>query len=134
MAYYAFLDENNIVTEVISGLDEGQDTDWEAFYSEFRGQTCKRTSYNTRGGIHYDPETNQPSDDQSRAFRKNYAGIGFLYDVERDAFLPEQPYASWSLNQETCQWVAPVPHPDDDGQYVWDEQNLTWVAVQVSRG
>lgn len=117
MAHYAFLDQNNIVTEVIVGKDEGEDgIDWEAYYSEFRGQVCKRTSYNTHGGQHL----------SGTPFRKNYAGIGFTYDADRDAFIPPKPYASWLLNEETCLWQAPVPRPDDAQFYVWDEAALAW--------
>jgi hypothetical protein len=87
MAHYAFLDENNVVVEVIVGKHEGEDgIDWEQHYGEFRGLVCKRTSYNTRNGVHYDPQTNQPSTDQSKAFRHNYAGIGAVYDPARNLF------------------------------------------------
>ena len=120
MAHYAFLDENNIVTEVIVGIDEGeQDTDWEQHYGSFRGQTCKRTSYNTSGGVHSGGGT---------PFRKNYAGIGYSYDEARDAFIPPQPYASWVLNDSTCLWEAPVPMPNDGEQYTWDEAKGEWVT------
>jgi hypothetical protein len=120
MAHYAFLDENNIVTEVIVGIDEGeQDTDWEQHYGSFRGQTCKRTSYNTSGGVHSGGGT---------PFRKNYAGIGFAYDAARDAFIPPQPYPSWVLNDDTCLWDAPVPYPEDGERYTWDEDQQQWVS------
>ena len=120
MAHYAFLDENNIVTEVIVGIDEGeQGIDWEHHYGEFRGQTCKRTSYNTSGGVHNGGGT---------PYRKNYAGIGFTYDAARDAFTPPQPYASWLLNEDTCLWQAPVPYPDDGERYAWDEDQQQWVS------
>lgn len=126
MAHYAFLDENNVVTEVITGKNEGN-FDWEFQYGSFRGQVCKRTSYNTKGGIHYDPDTNQPSEDQSKAFRKNYAGIGYTYDSIKDAFIPPKPYPSWALNEQTCLWDPPVPHPTDGKAYYWDEENQSWV-------
>ena len=112
MAHYAFLDENNIVTEVIVGTDETElieGKDPETWYGEFRGQVCKRTSYN--GNI-----------------RKNYAGIGFTYDAELDAFIPPKPFDSWILNQETCQWQAPVPRPQ--GNYRWDEDSVSWLEVE----
>jgi hypothetical protein len=109
MAHYAFLDEVNIVTEVIVGKDESDAAhDWENFYGEIRGQSCKRTSYH--GSI-----------------RKNYAGIGYTYDVGRDAFIPPKPYPSWILNEDTCLWDAPVPMPTDDKQYLWDETKTSWV-------
>ena len=113
MAHYAFLDDNNIVTEVIVGIDETElieGLDPETWYSNFRGQTCKRTSYN--GNI-----------------RKNYAGIGFTYDSERDAFIPPKPYASWILNEQTCTWEAPIPYPDDGAEYYWDEELTNWVQI-----
>jgi hypothetical protein len=128
MAHYAFLDENNVVTEVIVGKDEGN-FDWEAQYGSFRGQACKRTSYNTRGGVYYDPITNEPSDDQSKAFRKNYAGIGFTYDWSLDAFIPPKPYPSWVLDENTCFWSAPVPYPTDGKKYQWDEATTSWIEM-----
>lgn len=121
MAHYAFLDANNIVTEVIVGKDEGEDgVDWETHYGNFRGQVCKRTSYNTLGGVH--SEGGQP-------FRKNYAGIGYSYDPTRDAFIPPQPFASWFLNEETCSWEPPVPYPNDSNIYMWNEETLSWIKV-----
>lgn len=123
MAHYAFLDQNNIVTDVIVGKDEGEDgIDWEEHYGTFRGQHCKRTSYNTQGGIHLDG---------GKPFRKNYAGIGYTYDASRDAFIPPQPYASWLLNEESCLWVSPVPYPDDGNAYCWDENTQNWVVSAV---
>jgi len=103
MAHYAFLDENNIVTEVIVGKDEGN-FNWEQQYGSFRGQLCKRTSYN--GNI-----------------RKNFAGIGYTYDEDRDAFIAPQPFASWTLNESTCQWEAPIAYPTDGKDYIWNETN-----------
>jgi hypothetical protein len=86
-----------------------------------------QTSYNTRGGVHYDPETNQPSADQSKALRKNYAGIGYSYDREKDAFIPPAPYASWILDEQTCLWNPPVEYPTDGKSYHWDEATLAWI-------
>ncbi len=126
MAHYTFLDDNYIVTEVIVGKDE-TNFDWEQYYSIKRGQLCKRTSYNTKGGIYYNPITNLPDDDQSKSFRKNYAGLGFTYDPIRDAFIAPKPYPSWFLNEETCRWEAPVPYPNDGQLYSWDETTLSWV-------
>lgn len=113
MAHYAFLDDNNIVTEVIVGRNEDEVvdgiSDWETYYGEFRGQRCLRTSYNAN-------------------IRKNFAGIGFAYDESLDAFISPQPFPSWSLDTQTCQWVAPKPEPEDDGKrYYWDEDLLDWV-------
>jgi hypothetical protein len=94
MAHYAFLDENNVVTEVIVGKDEGN-FDWEQQYGSFRGQACKRTSFNTSGGVHVLGGT---------PYRKNFAGIGYTYDAERDAFIPPRPSPSSVLDDETCLW------------------------------
>ena len=122
MAHYAFIDENNVVTEVITGKNEGEDgIDWERWYGEFRGQRCLRTSYNTLAGAHRNGET---------PFRKNYAGIGYIYDKERDAFIPPKPFVSWVLNEETCNWNAPIPMPLDGNMYIWDEDNMLWVIVK----
>jgi len=120
MAHYSFLNSNNIVTEVITGRDQGSDdTDWEQWYGDFRGQVCKRTSYNTHGGKHLLGET---------PFRKNYAGIGYTYDSVRDAFIPPKPFPSWVLNEETCLWNAPVAMPADSQLYYWDEATTSWVV------
>ena len=121
MAHYAFLDTNNIVTEVIVGKDEGEEnTDWEVHYGNFRGQVCKRTSYNTSGGTHSSGGT---------PFRKNYAGIGYTYDKDRDAFIPPSPFPSFLLNEETCLWDAPVPYPIDGERYTWNEEEGEWTLV-----
>lgn len=122
MGHYAFLDGNNVVTEVITGKDEGeQGIDWEQHYGDFRGQACKRTSYNTSGGVHSLGGT---------PFRKNYAGIGYTFDEARDAFIPPKPFASWVLNEDTCLWEAPVAMPTDGERYFWDEEAGNWVAVE----
>ena len=123
MAHYAFLDTNNIVTEVIVGKNEGEEgTDWEVHYGNFRGQTCKRTSYNTSGGVHSGGGT---------PYRKNYAGIGYTYDETRDAFIPPKPYPSWLLDEATCLWGAPMPAPEDGELYTWDEATTSWVLVEL---
>jgi hypothetical protein len=114
MAHYAFLDENNIVTEVITGVDETElieGLDTETWYGNFRGQVCKRTSYNEN-------------------IRKNYAGIGCTYDEERDAFIPPKPFTSWILNEDTCLWDPPVQHPEDGNNYSWDEETLSWKLIE----
>lgn len=124
MAHYTFLDNNNIVTEVIVGKDEGEEnTDWEVHYGNFRGQVCKRTSYNTSGGTHSSGGT---------PFRKNYAGIGYFYDLTRDAFIAQKPYASFILNEETCLWEAPVPYPTDGERYTWNEETISWDLVIIA--
>ena len=117
MAHYAFLDENNVVTEVIVGIDETELIEGkhpEVWYGEFRGQTCKRTSYN--GNI-----------------RKNYAGIGFTYSEELDGFIPPNQYPSWQLNEENCQWEPPVNCPEDGNFYDWNEESLSWDLVQIEQ-
>jgi hypothetical protein len=109
MAHYAFLDDNNIVTLVIPGVDEWETIEGmhpEQWYCQFVGRPCKRTSYNG-------------------SFRAHYAGIGYTYDADNDVFYAPQPYPSWTLD-EAWNWQPPVPYPDDDGQYVWDEVTLSW--------
>jgi hypothetical protein len=118
MAHYAFLDENNIVTEVIVGKDESN-YDWERHYGDIRGQLCKRTSYNTGGGEHKLG---------GAPFRKNGAAVGYKYDEERDAFIPPQPHPSWTLNEETCIWDPPIPHPKDGRLLKWSEEEMNWIA------
>lgn len=108
MAHFAKL-ENNIVTQVIVAEQDVID-------SGLFGVGWVQTSYNTRGGQH--PEGNP--------LRKNYAGIGFTYDVARDAFIPPKPFASWTLNEQTCLWQAPIPMPDDEHIYVWNESTQSW--------
>jgi hypothetical protein len=86
-----------------------------------------QTSYNTRGGIHYQPNSNEPSKDQSKALRKNFAGVGYIYDQNLDAFMLPKPYPSWVLNPESCLWEPPTPRPVDENAYDWDEERLAWV-------
>ena len=93
--------------------------------------TWIKTSYNTRGGIHYEPNVNPPvpSADQSKAIRANYAGIGYTYDRENDVFIAPKPYASWILNEDTCLWDAPVSYPTDGKSYKWNEPTISWVEL-----
>jgi len=88
-----------------------------------------QTSYNTRKGVHYDPTTNLPSSDQSKALRKNYAVPGFIYDSERDAFYPQKKYDNWILNENTCQWESPIPYPNDGNDYEWNVTYQRWDLV-----
>jgi hypothetical protein len=90
-----------------------------------------QTSYNTRGGIHYVPDSNppEPSADQSKALRANYAGIGYTYDQVNDVFYAPRPYASWTISAPTWTWQAPVPYPTDGKFYTWDEATTSWVEV-----
>ena len=132
MAHYAFLDENNIVTQVIVGRHEDEVidgiSDWETYYSEISGQICKRTSYNTFAGKRKNIETNELTNEAG--FRKNYAGIGFTFDEQRDAFIPPKPYNSWILDEDTCLWNAPIPMPTDGRMYRWIEDDLNWQVVE----
>jgi hypothetical protein len=111
MAHYAFLNEENIVTEVITGIDETELIEGlhpEVWYGNFRGQVCKRTSYNNN-------------------IRKNYAGVGMIYDETRDAFYFPQPYPSWILDETTCVWASPVPYPNSNKIYEWNETTTEWI-------
>ena len=113
MAHYAFLNENNIVTEVITGIDETETIeglDTETWYGNYRGQVCKRTSYNNN-------------------IRKQYAGIGYKYDADADVFILPQPFASWSLDNN-FDWQAPVPMPSE-GFWYWDESVLDWTEIEA---
>jgi hypothetical protein len=126
MAHYALLDENNIVVNVITGVDEniiqtdldgtlvgGTSEAWEQFYASlpwFEGLICKRTSYNAK----------------ITGFRKNYAVIGGIYDESLDAFISPKPFESWVLNEQTCRWVSPVEIPGYDKMYIWNEEDLRW--------
>jgi len=113
LAHFAELDENNIVLRVIRVYD-AHEADGENWCNNFAGGRWKQTSYNDR-------------------IRKNFAGIGFTWDVERDAFYSPQPYPSWSLDEGTCRWEAPVPYPEDADPtlpYMWDEDNIQWVLVE----
>ena len=118
MAYFAELDENNVVTRVLSvsnndcpdpaPANEQQGINFLAGLG--LGSNWKQTSYNAN-------------------FRKNYAGIGYAYDAVRDAFIPPKPFASWVLNETTCNWESPVPYPDDNKNYVWDETTISWKEI-----
>ena len=127
MTHFAKLDENNVVVFVTVGRQE--DDGLEAELTARTGDVYKQTSYNTRGGVHYNPETGEPSEDQTKALRFNYAGIGFTYDEGRDAFIPPKPFESWVLNEDTCLWEAPVAYPEDSNDYTWDEESGAWVVV-----
>ena len=135
MSHFAKLDENNVVTFVTVGRQE--DDGLEAELTARTGDVYRQTSYNTYGGVHYTQESDDegnriPSDDQSKAFRFNYAGIGFTFDPDKGtdgAFIPPKPYDSWVLDEDTCLWVAPVPYPTDGADYTWDEDAGDWVAV-----
>ena len=121
MAHFAKV-VNGVVDQVIVAEPEFFDT----FVDSSPGEWIQ-TSYNTRGGVHYSPETGEP--DGGVALRKNYAGIGFTYDRNKDAFIPPQPYKSWTLNEETCLWEAPVAYPEDGQLYTWNEETTSWDVV-----
>ena len=121
MAHFAKV-QDGTVTQVIVAEPEFFDT----FVDTTPGEWIK-TSYNTRGGVHYSAETGEP--DGGEALRKNFAGIGFTYDREKDAFIPPQPFNSWLLNEDTCLWEAPVAYPEDGEMYKWDEETVSWVVV-----
>ena len=119
MAHFAEIDENNIVKRVIVAEQDFID-------SGAVGDSANwiQTSYNTRGGVHYTPNSDEP--DGGIALRKNYAGVEYTYDSDKDAFYASQPYPSWLLNEDSCQWESPVPYPDDGSDYNWNEENQSW--------
>lgn len=88
-----------------------------------------QTSYNTRGGVHYDPQTGLPDD--GFPLRYNYAGVGYTYDADLDAFIPPQPFASWTMNEDTCLWEPPTPYPTDGKIYQWDEETQQWIETEI---
>jgi hypothetical protein len=125
MAHYAFLDENNIVTEVITGVDEtitkidfdgnevgGSSEAWESYYGNKKGQVCKRTSYNGN-------------------YRKNYAGVGYIYSYEYDAFYEQKPFESWVFNEVTCKWQPPIPYSNNEKYCFWDEESQSWTLYNT---
>jgi len=126
MSHFAKLDENNIVTFVTVGRQE--DDGLEEELNSRTGDVYRQTSYNTHGGIHY--TDGEPSADQTQALRGRYAGIGFYYDEDLDIFYPPQPYASWTLNAQTASWEPPVEYPEDENQYVWNEETTSWDLVE----
>ena len=126
MSHFAKI-ENNIVTFVTVGRQEDDGKEQEL--CERTGDTYRQTSYNTRGGVHY--TDGEPSADQTKALRKNYAGVGYTFDEERDAFIPPKPFESWLLDEDTCLWEAPVEYPTDGGMYTWDEATLSWIETTI---
>jgi hypothetical protein len=118
MSHFAKI-ENGIVTFVTVGRQEDDGREQEL--CERTGDIYRQTSYNTHGGVHY--TNGEPSADQSKALRKNYAGIGYTFDEQRDAFIPPKSFESWILNEDTCLWEPPTPYPTDGDMYQWDEAN-----------
>lgn len=130
MAHYAIVDADSLVTQVFVGKNEHDPlpegiVSWEHYYGALR------TSYNTRGGVHYGDD-GVPSEDQSKAFRLNYAGIGYRYDADLNGFIPPKPYPSWLLNAASGLWEPPVPMPTDGKRYDWDEANQLWDLIVES--
>ena len=125
MSYFAKVTDG-IVTKVIAASAEYMDN----YVDDSPGEWIQ-TSYNTHGGVHYEPNTNTPSADQSKALRYNYAGIGYSYDTDKDAFIPPKPYNSWTLNEDTCLWEPPVAYPEDYSTvlYSWNEETQSWDTV-----
>lgn len=125
MAHFAKLDN----TCTVIGVFPGNENETELELIIRTGDTYRRTSYNTSGGVHY--TNGEPSADQSKAFRKNFAGIGYRYDVERDAFIPPKTRPSWVLNETTCLWEPPVAMPDDGQLYTWNETEQRWDVMSA---
>jgi hypothetical protein len=124
MAHYAKV-RDGIVVDLIVAEPEFFDT-----FVDSSAGTWIQTSYNTKGGIHYQEDGVTPSTDQSKALRKNYAGVGYNYDYANDAFYPPQPFVSWSLNEETFLWEAPTPYPTDGNEYEWNESTQSWDLIE----
>ena len=124
MSYFAKVKDNKVI-EVLRGEKEFFDT-----YIDNIPGVWIQCSYNTRGGVHYNPETGEPSEDQSKALRKNYPGIGWTYDDVLDAFIAPKPFLSWILDEQTGYWNAPIARPTDGKYYKWDEENTTWIEAE----
>ena len=131
MAHYAKVTNGKVVKVIVAEA---------SFFDNFVDDSPGRwvqTSYNTRGGIHYQPDSNTPSEDQSKALRGNYAGIGYTYDSTLDAFYASQPFNSWTLDTGSFLWEAPVAYPTGDatgsytGSYQWSESELNWVTGSI---
>jgi hypothetical protein len=123
MAHFARI-KNGFVDFVVVGRDEDENNEDMLSHDEW---IYKRTSYNTSGGLHY--TNGEPSQDQSKAFRKNYAGIGYYYDSIRDAFISPKPFPSWILNEFSCLWESPIPYPNDGNNYFWNEETGNWEQI-----
>jgi hypothetical protein len=124
MSHFAKVDQGIVINVIVAEQD---------FVDNLIEDTPGRwiqTSYNTRGGVHYDPDTGLPSDDQTKALRKNFAYIGGVYDFVRDAFYEQQPFPSWTLDEDTCIWEPPVAYPSS-GDHTWNEETQSWDAVET---
>jgi hypothetical protein len=123
MAHFAEVDSNNVVLRVLVVGDDQEHRGQEFLANDLGlGGTWLKTSYNTQGGVHTTGGT---------PFRKNYAGIGYTYDAGRDAFIPPKPFNSWTLDEDTCLWNAPVAYPTDGNLYTWNEDNQSWDEVSA---
>ena len=120
MAHFAEIDENGSVQRVLVTDDQMPNEGYDWLVETFGG-TWQKTSYNTRGGVHALGGT---------PLRKNYAGIGYVYDAARDAFIPPKPFASWTLNEDTCLWEAPIPRPEGENAFAWNEASQSWDEVK----
>ena len=132
MASFAKIGLNNKVIEVLSVVNEvlhdsngvEQEVNGIDFLTKLTGYPVwKQTSYNTHGGVHNNGGT---------PLRKNHAGIGMTYDEDRDAFIPKKPFNSWILNEDTCLWESPIPYPQDNNRYNWNEQNQSWDLIEYN--
>jgi hypothetical protein len=122
MAHWAEIDDNNLVVRVLVGSNDDPDEGYQWLIDNLGG-TWLKTSFNTSGGVHKTGGT---------PLRKNFAGVGFTYDEERDAFIPPKPVESWVVNEYTCLWEAPIAYPTDGKNYYWDEATISWVEVEVA--
>ena len=125
MAHFAKV-QNGKVIEVLVASQDFIDN-----YQDGRPGRWIKTSYNTKGGVHHDPETGEPSKDQSKALRKNFASMGWNYDIVEDAFYGPQTYPSWKLNETSYQWEPPLAKPDNEKLYNWDETNGRWIVLET---
>ena len=131
MAHYAKVSNGKVVKVIVA-----EASFFDNFIDDSPGKWIQ-TSYNTRGGVHHQPDSNPPSEDQSKALRGNYAGVGYTYDSTLDAFYTPQPYNSWTLNTGSFLWEAPVDYPTGDatgsytGSYQWDENTTNWITSSI---
>jgi len=126
MAHFAKVVDGKVATVIVA------DASFFDTFVDTSSGTWLQTSYNTRGGVHYVPDSNTPSEDQSKALRANYAGIGYTYNQTNDVFYAPQPFPSWTISAPTWLWQPPVPYPVDGNNYVWDETTLAWVLAPTS--
>jgi len=122
MGHYAKVLDGTVINVIVAEAD---------FFNTFVDSSpgvWLQTSFNTRGGVYYTPNSTTPDSDQSKALRKNFAGTGYTYDAEKDAFIPPRPFPSWTLDAESCLWAPPVPRPEN-GTHSWDEATQAWVEI-----